>query len=393
MRTEVPLHSPDFFIGDPYPAYKELRATDPVSWNDVTKFWALLKYEDIRYVSTNPEKFSSTKGITIPDPGIPNPVQEGNLIFTDPPRHRQLRKLINTGFTRRHVAILEPKVRQIVYGVLADIRADSTVEFAETLAAPLPTRMIAELLGAPPDDWERFRRWSDACTGNADPEIELDSMVAIGELFEYFQQLIAARRTEPQNDMLSVLTTAEVDGVRLTDDDLLNFAFLLLVAGNETTRNLIALGTLALIEHPDICAQLVKDPALIPGAVEEMLRWCSPVTHMARTATVDVEIRGQHIRAGDTVVMLYGSANRDEEIFGADAEEFNIVRNPNPHIAFGCGEHSCVGAQLARLEARVFFEVLLGSYPELELVGDVDRMRATMVPGVKRMPVRLGTGR
>ena len=392
LRTEVPLHSPDFFAGDPYPAYRELRASEPVCWNDVTKFWALLKYEDIRYVSTNPDKFSSTKGITIPDPVMPNPVQEGNLIFTDPPRHRQLRKLINTGFTRRRVAILEPKVREIVYGVLDEVRPGSTIEFAENLAAPLPTRMIAELLGAPPDDWEKFRRWSDACTGNADPEIELDSFVAIGELFEYFQQLIAARRAEPQDDMLSVLSTAEVDGAKLTDEDLLNFAFLLLVAGNETTRNLIALGTLALIEHPDECARLVDDPSLIPGAVEEMLRWCSPVTHMARAAMADIEIRGQLIREGDMVVMLYGSANRDEEIFGSDAEEFKIHRHPNPHIAFGCGEHSCVGSQLARLEAIVFFEVLLGRYPKLELVGDVDRMRATMVPGVKRMPVRLGTG-
>ena len=228
-------------------------------------------------------------------------------------------------------------------------------------------------------------------TGNADPEIELDSFVAIGELFEYFQQLIAARRAEPRNDMLSVLTTAEVDGDKLTDEDLLNFAFLLLVAGNETTRNLIALGTLALIEHQDECSKLVADPTLIPSAVEEMLRWTSPVTHMARAATREVEIRGQRIREGDMVVMLYGSANRDEEIFGSDAEEFKVTRHPNPHIAFGCGEHSCVGSQLARLEARVFFEVLLGRYPELELVGDVDRMRATMVPGVKRMPVRLGT--
>ena len=155
-------------------------------------------------------------------------------------------------------------------------------------------------------------------------------MVAIGELFEYFQQLIASRRAEPRNDMLSVLSTAEIDGARLTDEDLLNFAFLLLVAGNETTRNLIALGTLALIEHPDECKKLVQDPALIPAAVEEMLRWCSPVTHMARTATVDVEIRGQRIREGDTVVMLYGSANRDEEIFGSDAEEFEIERASQP---------------------------------------------------------------
>ena len=393
LPTTFPLHSPDFFIGDPYPAYRELRATSPVVWNDVTKFWALLKYEDIRYVSSNPALFTSTKGITIPDPALlANPVQEGNLIFTDPPRHRQLRKLINTGFTRRRVQVLEPKIRAIVYGLLEEVAPGGGLEFAEGIAAPLPTRMIAELLGAPPDDWEQFRRWSDACTGVADPEIELDSFAAIGELYEYFIQLIAARRKHAEDDILSVLSGAEIEGEKLTDEDLLNFAFLLLVAGNETTRNLIALGTLALIEHPDQCKQLVDDASLIPGAVEEMLRWTTPVTHMARTATADVEIRGQRIKAGDTVVMLYGSANRDEEIFGSDAEEFKIDRHPNPHIAFGCGEHSCIGSQLARLEACVLFEVLLGRYSKLELAGDVDRMRATMVPGVKRMPVRLGAG-
>jgi cytochrome P450 len=384
------LHSPDFYAGDPYPTYRELRATAPVCWNNVTNFWALLRYEDIRFVSSNPAMFSSTKGISIPDPAMPNPVQPGNLIFTDPPRHRQLRKLINTGFTRRRVAVLEPKIREIVRGILDGIEPGSVHEFAEEIAAPLPTRMIAELIGAPPDDWEQFRTWSDAATGTADPEIELDSLVAMGQLFEYFQKLIAARRTQPRNDLLSVLAEAEIDGDRLTDEDLLNFAFLLLVAGNETTRNLIALGTLALIAHPDQCRLLVEDPSLIPGAVEEMLRWNSPVVHMARTALVDVEIRGQRIAEGDVVVMLYGSANRDEDMFGPDAEQFTVTRHPNPHIAFGCGEHSCIGAQLARLEARVMFEELLRRFPRLELVGAVDRMRATMVPGVKRMPVRLG---
>jgi cytochrome P450 len=344
-------------------------------------------------VSGNPAMVTSTKGITIPDPEFPNPVQEGNLIFIDPPRHRQLRKLINTGFTRRRVSILEPKIRAIVYRLLDDVQPGATLEFAEGIAAPLPTRMIAELLGAPPEDWERFRRWSDACTGTADPEIELESFEAIGELYEYFRQLIAARRKHARDDMLSALAAARVDDEELTDDDLLNFAFLLLVAGNETTRNLIALGALALIAHPDECGKLVDDPSLIPGAVEEMLRWTSPVTHMARTATADVEIRGQLIKEGDTVVMFYGSANRDEEIFGSDAEEFKVTRSPNPHIAFGCGEHSCIGSQLARLEACVLFEVLLGRYAKLELTGDVDRMRATMIPGVKRMPVRLGAGR
>src|SRR6202035_3840304 len=245
-------------------------------------------------------------------------------------------------------------------------------EFAEGIAAPLPTRMIAELLGAPPEDWERFRRWSDACTGTADPEIELESFEAIGELYEYFRQLIAARRKHARDDMLSALTAARVDGEELTDEDLLNFAFLLLVAGNETTRNLIALGTLALIAHPDQCRLLLEDRSLIPGAVEEMLRWNSPVVHMARTAMVDVEIRGQRIAEGDVVVMLYESANRDEDVFGCDSEEFKVTRHPNPHIAFGCGEHSCVGAQLARLEATVMFEELLRRFPRLELVGEVD---------------------
>ncbi len=389
-RLNVPLHSPDFYAGDPYPAYRQLRATTPVCWNGVTNFWALLKYEDVRFVSSNPATFSSTRGITIPDPELPNPVQPGSLIFTDPPRHRQMRKLINSGFTRRRVAVLEPKIREIVRGILDGVEPGSVREFAEEIAAPLPTRMIAELIGAPPDDWEQFRTWSDAATGTADPEIDLDPMVAAGQLFEYFQKLIAVRRVEPRDDLLSVLAGAEIDGVRLTDEDLLNFAFLLLVAGNETTRNLIALGTLALITHPDQCRLLVNDPSLIPGAVEEMLRWNSPVVHMARTANVDVEIRGQRIAAGDVVVMLYQSANRDEDIFGADSEEFNVTRHPNPHIAFGCGEHSCVGAQLARLEATVMFEELLRRFPDIELVGQVDRMRATMVPGVKRMPVRLG---
>ncbi|MGZ4525160.1 MAG: cytochrome P450 [Mycobacterium sp.] len=384
------MHSPDFYAGDPYPAYRELRVTAPVCWNDVTNFWALLKYEDIRFVSTNPATFTSTRGITIPDPQMGDAVQEGNLIFTDPPRHRQLRKLINSGFTRRRVAVLEPKIREIVRGILDGIEPDSVHEFADEIAAPLPTRMIAELIGAPADDWEQFRAWSDAATGTADPEIELDPLVAMGQLYEYFQKLIAARRVDARDDLLSVLAGAEIDGVRLTDEDLLNFAYLLLVAGNETTRNLIALGTLALIAHPDQCRLLVDDPALIPGAVEEMLRWTSPVVHMARTATTDVEIRGQRIAEGDVVVMLYGSANRDEDIFGADSEEFKVTRHPNPHIAFGCGEHSCVGAQLARLEACVMFDELLRRFPNFELVGAVDRMRATMVPGVKRMPVRLG---
>jgi cytochrome P450 len=372
-----PLHSPDFYVGDPYPAYQELRATSPVCWNDVTDFWALLKYEDIRFVSTNPALFSSAQGITIPDSQRPTLVQEGNLIFTDPPRHRQLRKLISAGFTRRQVSGLEPKIRELVSSILDKIEPGTIHEFVEDISAPLPTRV-------------QFHIWSDAIAAQTtDPGIDLDPLVATGQLFEYFTKLIAARRVEPRNDLLSALVEAEVEGEKLTEEELLSFSFLLLIAGNETTRNLVALGTLALIAHPDQHRMVIDDPGLIPCAVEEMLRWTSPVTHFARTATADTEIRGQRIRAGEVVVMMYGSANRDEEIFGPSAEEFQVTRNPNPHIAFGCGVHSCLGAQLARLEARIMFEELLNRYSRIELAGEVTHMRATTSPGVKRMPVRL----
>lgn len=387
-----PLHSPAFYAGDPFPAYRELRATDPVSWNDEHGFWALLKYEDIRYVSTNPALFSSAHGITVPDPAIENPVMEGSLIFTDPPRHRQLRKLINSGFTRRQVAILEPKLRAFARTALDAIDPAADTEFAEQIAAPLPTRMIAELLGAPDKDWEQFRRWSDAAVGMDDPDVELDTFTAMGELYQYFENLIALRRSgalRDSDDLLSVLVAAEVDGVRLSDQDLLQFCLLLLVAGNETTRNLIALGTLALIEHPQQFRMLREHPELIPTAVEEFLRYTSPVANMTRCAARDVEIRGRLIKQGQYVTMLYGSANRDEDIFGPTSEQLDITRNPNPHLAFGCGQHSCLGAQLARLEARVLFEELLERFEHIELDGEVLRMQATMVPGVRAMPVRL----
>ncbi|MDG4665165.1 cytochrome P450 [Mycobacterium sp. 236(2023)] len=387
-----PLHSPAFYAGDPYPTYRELRATDPVSWNDEHGFWALLKYEDVRYVSTNPALFTSTRGITVPDPAIENPVLDGSLIFTDPPRHRQLRKLINSGFTRRQVAILEPKLRAFARTALDAIDSKGGTEFAEQIAAPLPTRMIAEILGAPDEDWEQFRRWSDAAVGMDDPDVELDTFAAMGELYQYFEHLVSLRRTgalRDSDDLLSILVAAEVDGVRLSDQDLLQFCLLLLVAGNETTRNLIALGTLALIENPDQLQLLQRRRDLIPMAVEELLRFTSPVANMSRCATQDVEIRGRLIREGQYVTMMYGSANRDEDVFGPRSEHLDITRNPNPHLAFGCGEHSCLGAQLARLEACVLFEELLARFDHIELDGDVLRMQATMVPGVRQMPVKL----
>ena len=281
---QIELHSPDFFVGDPYPTYKEMRASSPVYRAGVPggEFWALFKYHDIRFASSNPEKFSSASGVMIPDPALDVSAQQGGLLFSDPPRHRGLRRLISSGFTPRHIAELEPKAREIVVSVLDEVKPQTTLEFAEQIAAPLPTRMIAELLGAPQSDWEQFRTWSDAAVGGADPEIELEGAQAMAELHQYFARLIADRRETLQDDILSVLVAAEIDEERLSDDDLLNFAWLLLVAGNETTRNLIALGTLALIAHPEQLATVTANPDIIPNAVEEMLRWTTPVTHMAR---------------------------------------------------------------------------------------------------------------
>jgi cytochrome P450 len=390
MQTSIPLHSPDFYAGDPYPSYRELRATAPVCWNEAARFWALLRYDDIRFVSTNPALFTSTNGINIPVPGMPNPVQPDSLIFMDPPRHRQLRTLINNGFSRRQGAALEPAVRQIVGDILDSIQADSVHDFIDTIAAVLPARVLAALLGVPRDDWDQFRAWTDTVIGTADTKPDLDAFETAGRLFHCVRQLITTSRTRGGDEVLSVLAGAEADGHRLSDEELLDFSFLLLASGVETTRSLLALGTLALIAHPDQRRLLDADPGLMPGAIEEMLRWTSPVTHMARTATSDVEISGQRIAAADTVVLLYGSANRDEDVFGSDAEEFKVTRSPNPHIAFGCGEHACVGTQLARLTASVFFGELLARFPELELAGEVVRMPATMLPLVTRMPVRFG---
>jgi cytochrome P450 len=388
MGLRVPLHDPDFYRADPYPAYQRLRREAPVYWHEECGWWALAKYEDVRFVSIHPELFTSTQGVMIPDEGAMTPTRQDLMIFTDPPRHRKLRAVMKTRFTPGQVAKVEPRIREIAREVVAGIPRGSVIDFAEEVAAPLPTVVIAELIGAPSEDWESFRAWSDAVIGFDDPDTPLTQEEALLALHEYFTRLIEARRLEPRDDVLSSLLTSELNGEKLSSEDVYNFCWLLLIAGNETTRNLIALGTRTLLAHPDQLQKLVETPSLIASAVEEMLRWCNPVSHMLRTATQDVAIRGQTIRQGQQVVMLYGSANRDEEIFGPDAEAFDIARQPNPHIQFGFGEHICIGAALARLEARVMFEELVPALASATLAGEVTRVRATMVPGVRYMPVQ-----
>jgi cytochrome P450 len=385
---QMPLHEPAFYAGDPFPTYRWLRREAPVFWYETRGWWALSRYEDVRYVSSHPELFISSQGIMIPDTGEMTPDQLDLLIFNDPPRHRELRALLKGGFTPHAIGKLEPRLRAMAREIVEAIPEGVEIDFAEEVAAPLPTVVIAQLIGAPAQDWERFRAWSDAIIGAQDPDQTMHPDEAHAGLHAYFMELIELRRREPQDDLLSGLIAAQRGGAAVTDGDLYAFCWLLLIAGNETTRNLIALGTQALLEHPDQLEMLVRDPDLVGRAIEEMLRWCCPVSHMVRTAVRDVELRGQRIQAGQRLVMLYGAANRDEEVFGPDAESFRIDRHPNRHVQFGFGEHICIGAHLARLEARVMFEELLPRLAHAELTGDVKRVLSSMVPGVKRMPVR-----
>ena len=388
---DFPLHDPDFYRGDPFPDYARLREQDPVHWYAPGGWWAITRHRDIRWVARQPELFTSTTGVVIPPLGErarPSSQKEA-LLFQDPPRHRQLRRLVREGFRRRRIRALEPRMRSIARQLLERLPDGETIDFARMVAAPLPSMVIAELLGAPSGDWPDLIRWSDAFNASQDPDETLDAREANAALHEYFEHLIADRRKEPMDDLISTLLGSEIDGERLTPREIYSFCWLLLLAGNETTRNLIALGTLALIDHPDQLQVLRASPDRLPVAIEEMLRWCNPVTHMARTAVRDTELRGRRIRRGDLVVLLYGAANRDAEVFGPDAEQFDTTRHPNPHLAFGVGEHFCIGADLARMEARVLFEELLRRFASFERAGPVERLRATMTPAVKRMPVRL----
>ncbi len=385
---QLPLHDPEFYRGDPFPAFRRLREQSPVHWHAEGGWWAISRWDDVREVSSRPDLFSSASGVMIPDPAEIGPGDIDLMLFTDPPRHRALRQLIRDVFAPRRIRALEPRIRELARGVVERIPAGAALDFAEEVAAPLPTIVIAELLGIDPADWERFRSWSDAIIGELDPQVPGRRAEAQEALHRYFLEVIEDRRRRPRaDDFVSGLLAARERGAPIDENDVYCFCWLLLTAGNETTRNLIAQGTHALLSHPEQLAQLSREPGRMHRAVEEMLRWCVPSQYMARTAACDLELRGQKIRAGQKLVMLYGAANRDPEVFGPDAEAFRIDRDPNPHLSFGYGEHVCMGAGLARLEARLMFEELLPLLRRAALDGPVTRMRATMTPGILHMPV------
>jgi cholest-4-en-3-one 26-monooxygenase len=392
---DIDLCNPDNFVAAvPHEAFRTLRRHAPVFWHPEPHgpgFWAVTKYADVVAVSRDPRTFSSAKkGVFTFDP-VPEDLERMQLMMLnmDPPKHTKLRALVNKGFTPRMIARLEPRLRAITNDIIDTVASKGQCDFVAEVAAELPLQAIAELMGVPLADRHMLFKWSNRLIGFDDPEFQAswdDAKVAAAEMYMYANQLAEERRTRPGEDLVSVLMNAEVEGERLTELEFDLFFVLLAVAGNETTRNLISGGLLALIEHPEQRARLLATAALMPTAVEEMLRWVSPVIEFRRTATCDTELHGQTIRAGDKLIIYYISANRDADAF-SEPDRFDVGRVPNDHLAFGIGEHFCLGSSLARLEIRVMFEELLRRLPDIELAGPVDRLRSSLINGIKRMPV------
>jgi cholest-4-en-3-one 26-monooxygenase len=318
-------------------------------------------------------------------------MQRQMMLIMDPPQHTKLRLLVNKGFTPRMVGRLEEHIRDVTRSIVDDIAKRGECDFVVEVAAELPLQVIAEMMGVPDEDRHKIFDWSNRLIGSEDPEYNVSRDEAIGaatEMFLYSSELAAEKRKRPGDDIISALLQAEVDGHILTDTEFNLFFQLLAVAGNETTRNLISHGMLALIDNPAEREKLMADRSLLPGAIEEMLRCASPVMYMRRTATSDFELRGQKIREGDKVALWYIAANRDEEVF-EDPHRFDITRDNANYVAFGGGgPHFCLGANLAKLEIRVMFEALLDRLPDIELAGEPQRLRSNFINGIKHLPVQ-----
>jgi cytochrome P450 len=309
-----------------------------------------------------------------------------SILYVDPPRHVAMRRIVNRGFTVRRVAQLTPILERIVDDVLDAIDPETPIDAVDAISAPVPILMIAHMLGVPAEDLPTFRTWSDAIAIAATDPTDPRAMVAI-DFFVYFNAKLDARASEsdPPEDLLTAITA----DAELTRAEELGFCMSLLVAGNETTRHLISGGLVALAGHPEQRAKLAEDEALIPVAVEEMLRWITPIVAMARTTTCPVTLGETDVDADQYLVMLYAAANRDEAVFGSDAGEFDASRAPNPHLAFGIGEHFCLGAQLARLEAKVVFTEVLRRWPNYQVLGDVQIGASTLLRETVKLPILL----
>ena len=387
----APLVDESFYADDPFPTYARLRDEAPVVWHqpdDGAGWWVVTTQPEVLEVSRDPARFESGKGILTMEIGIKYP-SPPTMMHTDPPVHTRYRKLVQPGFSPSRIRALEDPLRTLVTRLLDELPTDEPVDIVPALAEPYPVHVIADLLGIPDEDRDRFVLWSDATIPGASNLSFEECMALMTEMQEYLMAAGRDRRGGDGTDLISVLANVEIDGETLTDDELLMFFNQLLVAGNETTRNMISGGLWALVNHPDQLQRLVDDRELISSCVEEWLRWTTPVVAFMRTATVDTELRGVAIAAGDPVLLLYAAANRDEAVFGPDAGEFRVDREPNPQVALGFGPHFCIGASLARLEGRVLLEELLQRWTGIEPAGEVARTGSAIIAGLKHAPLTL----
>lgn len=369
---------------DPYPIYRRLRREAPVYWSE-RGFWVLSRYDDVWAAVHDHAKFSSAQGIVAGQKSFGQD-EVPMMIMMDPPRHDELRRLVSGAFVPRLIRTMEESVRDIARELL-DAMEPGQVDLIPSYAGPLPVTVIAHMIGVPAEDRDKFREWSDALvrTNPDDPSSTKRAVKGSMELLSYFPPLIAERRKQPANDLISMLVAVDEDGAQLSDGEITGTCFLLLTAGNETTTNLIANFAHLLGTRPSLRKKISDDPTLIAAATEEVLRLESPVQGLARTLTEDVTFGGEQFEAGQQVLMLFASANRDEEKF-TDPEEF-ILGRKEPNLAFGHGVHYCLGAHLARLECRVAFEELLARAPDLEVLDGARRVPSALVRGFEELPI------
>jgi cytochrome P450 family 142 subfamily A polypeptide 1 len=383
-----------FFYLDPHPHFRWMRENAPVYWDPTADggLWGVAGYEDVLAVSRDPELFCSSKSSRPErDSWIPS------MINLDDPLHKRRRNLVNRGFTPKRVEAHEPMLRKLTGELLDKVEPAGRCDFVVDVARWIPMVVIGDMLGVAPEDREQLLLWSDEMLGGgesqkiqSDEARRLHQREVVNGYFAYAARSLAERRVRPRDDLMSILAHAEVDGDRLGDEEILQESLLILIGGDETTRHVMTGGLLELLRRPEQKQKLVANPRLIPSAVEEMLRWVSPIQNMNRTATRATSLHGQRIRAGDRLLLLYPSANRDAAAFERP-DEFDVTRSPNRHVAFGgFGTHHCLGASLARLELRVLFEELLRRFPDVALdEGDLHLRPANFIVGLEAMPVRL----
>jgi cytochrome P450 family 142 subfamily A polypeptide 1 len=384
----IDLMSGAFYGREPHDAYAWMRRHAPVYYDQANDLWAAASYAAVKQASVDTESFSNAGGIRPKFPPLPM------MIDFDAPEHVRRRRLVSEGFTPKRVRAMEDKLRLVCDSLIDRVCERGSCDFVSEVAAPLPIIMIGDMLGVAPADRDDLLRWSDDMLkgqGSPDPSAMDKAAEAFVGYTDYINPVLADRRaTKATDDLVGVLCQAEIDGDRLDDGSLIHETLLILIGGDETTRHVITGGVEELLAHPEQWSELAADPeGLMQGAVEEMLRWVSPIKNMARTATCDVELAGAQIKEGQELLLLYPSANRDEAVF-EDPETFDITRSPNPHMAFGFGAHFCLGNQLARLELRVMVERLLARLPDLHLAvdrGALPRRAANFISGIEEMPV------